>query len=104
MKVIFDERPYSVQVFEGEQERIVTVEDRYYRVYRDGDVWYFMVRTPLPRSIRASWDDAVRAIVQVHAIYRAYEQRVSRAKQDAQRQRDRKIHEVVEHVQVATKP
>ncbi len=102
--VLFDDKTYEVQTFEDGAQRVVAIDDRYYKAYRDGDAWYFMVRAGHPRSIRGPWSDVLNAIVEIHHVYKGYEQRVRRAKEEAQRTRDRRINEVAERVSMATHP
>lgn len=96
--ILQDNQPVEAHVFEGTGQRVVCIDDRSYRVYQDGDCWYFMVRAQYPRSVRGDWPTLLRALCEIHLVYKAYETTVRKAKEAAQMSRDRRIHEIAEHV------
>jgi len=83
---------------ESSGDMVLGIEDRFYRLYFvDQANYYMMVRCGhFSRSLRGSLDRLEEAAVKLHRIYRAYEARVRRAKEEAQRERDRHIHAVAE--------
>lgn len=78
-------------------ECVVAIEDKTYRLHRAGQQVYTMLRvTGHMRSLRGSLDSLLAAIAKVHLTYRQYENRVRRAKEEAQRVRDRELNGIAE--------
>jgi hypothetical protein len=80
------------------RDRVVTIEDRTYRVRAGGDgMFYTMFRIGRhQRTVRGEFDRIVRVVAMQHLIYRRYEIRVRKAKESAQATRDRQLNELVE--------
>lgn len=79
------------------QEHVVAIDDKTYRLHKAGDLVYTMLRVAgHMRSMRGSLADVLLATGQVHLTYRQYETRVRRAKEEAQRVRDRDLNAIAE--------
>lgn len=80
-------------------EHVIMIDGNCYHVRRthDANVFYFMVRVGAhQRSLRGSFHDVILAIARIHLIYREYEKRVRKLKEEAQRIRDRQLNRIVE--------
>jgi hypothetical protein len=102
---IDDRTELMYRVFTAENhDKIVAIDDRFYQVRFAGDtkpgdppVYYTMVRIgPHQRSLRGSLEDMILAVGRIHAVYRDYENRVRRLKEEAQRERDRRLNGLLE--------
>jgi|GEM_PF-4359854 len=80
------------------QDWIVSIDNRTYHLRRvDANVLYAMVRVGShQRSLRGDSISMMQAIVRLHCIYRDYDNRVRKLKEDAQRARDRRLNELAE--------
>jgi hypothetical protein len=101
-----DGRTIEVQEFidsDGDGHAI-SIDDRLYHMWRipntEPPLFYFMVKIrDTPRSLRAVHDKCIEMLAKVHCVYKDYEQRVRKAKEDAQRQRDKSLNTLVESAQ-----
>jgi len=96
-----DGKTIEIQEFSDADERIVLIDDRFYRLWKipDSDLFYFMVKVrENPRSIRGTHDKCIELLVRVHSIYRQYDNRVRKSKEDAQRLRDKLLNDLAETV------
>ena len=82
---------------------IVAIEDRFYRIRQaPDDVYYYMLKVRgTQRSIRGTREKIREAVIRVHRVFKSYEDRVRRGKEEAQAQRDRNLNEIVESMQDA---
>lgn len=82
-------------------EVTIRIDDRYYRVHPDGsDNAYFMIKVGgIQRSIRGPLDNLIPSLVRVHRVYRRYDDDIRRAKEAAQRNRDRRLNTIAEENQ-----
>ena len=96
--VVVDGSTVEIQEFDGENEAIIKIDDRYYHLHRTPeDQWYFMVKIKgTPRSLLGSLQVIRQTVAVVHTIYKSYEKQVQGKKAQAQRDRDKKLHEVAE--------
>ena len=80
------------------RDRVVAIEDRTYRLRASDDgSFYTMFRIGgHQRSLRGSLDRMLQVVGLQHLIYRRYEQRVRKLKEEAQRSRDRQLNELAE--------
>jgi hypothetical protein len=80
------------------RDRVICIEDRTYRVRAaQNGTYYTMFRIDgHQRSVRGSLDRLIRVVGLQHLIYKRYEQRVRKLKEEAQRVRDRQLNELAE--------
>lgn len=79
-------------------DRIVSIDDRTYRLHALGDdLFYMMLRVGgYPRTLRGPLPELLTTVAKIHLTYRQYDTRVRRAKEEAQRIRDRALNDVAE--------
>ena len=79
-------------------DHVVAIDDRTYRLHSLGDnLFYMMLRVGgHHRTLRGPMDALLKAIGHVHQTYRTYDNRVRRAKEEAQRTRDRALNQIAE--------
>lgn len=89
---------YEAFVNPDSNDHVLAMDDRTYRVHALGDnVYYTMLRVGgHQRTLRGTMAELITAIGQIHLTYRQYETRVRRAKEEAQRVRDRCLNETAE--------
>lgn len=86
-----------VRRFVGDDGVVLSIEDRFYHLHRNDSQHYMMLRIGnFVRSLSGSIDALEIVAVKIHRAYRDYEGRVRRAKEDAQRLRDRQLHAIAE--------
>lgn len=79
------------------EEHIVAIEDKTYRLHKAGGQVYTMLRVAgHMRSLRGKLEDVLVAVAKIHLTYCQYETRVRRAKEEAQRVRDRELNVIAE--------
>jgi len=92
----------EVQEFTDGGDRVFLVDDHFYRVWKvPGDQspekFYTMVKVGKhPRSIQGTHEKLVEMLVQIHMVYRDYQNQVRRSKEGAQLQRDRALNKIAE--------
>lgn len=91
---------YETFINPNSHDMIVALEDRTYTLRRaEPDVFYLMVRVGgHQRSLRGDATAMLQMVARLHCIYRDYDNRVRRLKEEAQRQRDRRLNELAESV------
>lgn len=90
---------YETFVNPDSNDMIVAIDDRTYTLRRaeQPDVFYLMVRIGgHQRSLRGNVTVMLETIARLHCLYRDYDNRVRKLKEEAQRQRDRRLNELAE--------
>lgn len=79
-------------------DRVVTIDERTYRLRAadDGNFYTMFRINGHQRSVRGSLDRMLRVVGLQHLIYKRYENRVRKLKEEAQRTRDRQLNELAE--------
>lgn len=97
--VTVDGKSTEVQEFVDGNESIVVIDDRTYRVRPSNEKRYFMLKIGgTQRSLNGTPEQIREALVRVNNIYREYDRRVRRVKEEAQRARDTALNEIVEQL------
>lgn len=92
----------EVQEFADGEQRIIAIDERTYRVRpaEDDGLFYYMLKVGnAKRSLRGPIGQIREAIVGIHLIYRSYDRRVRRVKEEAQKIRDKALHDIAEMLQ-----
>ena len=91
---------HVVQLMADGEDRVLIIADRYYRIYRDPqrNTYYTMLRVAHhQRSLNdADLSVLITKIARIHQVYRGYEDRCRRAKEQAAQERDRQLNAVLE--------
>lgn len=94
----------EVQEFSDGDQRILAIEERTYRIRpaeHEGLFYHMLKIGKAKRSLRGTIEQLREVIVGIHLVYRSYDRQVRRVKEDAQKARDRSLHEIAEVLQNA---
>lgn len=100
--ITIGDQSVEVQEFSDGDQYIIAIDERTYRVRPAADpgFFYFMLKIGgTQRSLKGTLRQLCESIVGVHLTYRSYDKRVRRLKEDAQRARDKTLHEIAETLQ-----
>ena len=80
------------------RDRVICIDDKTYRLRTaQNGAYYTMFRIDgHQRSVRGTLDRLIRVVGLQHLIYKRYEQRVRKMKEEAQRLRDRQLNDLAE--------
>ncbi len=90
----------EAQEFADGEERVLIIGERMFRIWPlDDGRCYTMVKVyNTKRSLKGKLEDVRQVIANIHDVYRRYDQRVRKAKADAQRTRDAELSKLVGEV------
>jgi hypothetical protein len=98
--VLVDGSEQLVQLMSDGDSSVLLVGDRYYRVHLDETrkMFYSMLKVGGHLRSLAATDlpDLIVKLVRVHRTYREYEDRCRRSKEEAARERDRRLGQIVD--------